>query len=226
MCFSSTISFSTAAALIPLGIYGANLAWQRNPQYITLAFIPLMFGLQQLMEGFVWHYSHAGNEEAMLTYGRGFTFFSHFFWLFWIPLTAWLLETEIRRKKVFFIITIAGFISGLWVYIPLLQDGYLEISIIEHSIYYETHIVTHEVISKNILRLGYAIIVLAPLLLSSTKILGNYGVLTAVSIAVTFLFYQYAFVSVWCFFAAFLSSYIVYQLIRSTGPITIKNTGR
>lgn len=224
MCFSTTVSFSTSAALIPIGIYAFNKVMEIDPRYLPLALIPFMFGVQQFIEGFVWHYYDTGDFKLMQTYGRGFIFFSHFFWMLWIPLTSWLIEPQPQRKNIFFTLMAIGFTLGIITIFPLLsQPGRLDISVIEHSISYETHLVTHEYITKNMLRVGYAIIVLAPLLLSSVKILQNYGLLVSISVLVTYIFFEYAYVSVWCFFAAFLSFYILYHVLHPATLEVIRN---
>jgi len=52
MCFSAEASFIAGGILSIAGI--VTLAKTQNPSYRALASIPLLFGLQQIGEGFVW----------------------------------------------------------------------------------------------------------------------------------------------------------------------------
>ena len=55
----------------------------------------------------------------------------------------------------------------------------------------------------------YALTILAPLLFSSHRPIMIFGGLAALSMVFTSAAYDYAYVSVWCFFAAVLSLYLV-----------------
>jgi hypothetical protein len=65
----------------------------------------------------------------------------------------------------------------------------------------------------------YALIVLVPLLFSTLRELRLFGVLVALSIVVASLAYGYAFVSVWCFFAALLSFDLAYIVHKHRGQV-------
>ena len=52
MCFSATASFVAGSALVVLGV--ATLRATRRKSEIPFAAIPLLFGIQQLVEGLLW----------------------------------------------------------------------------------------------------------------------------------------------------------------------------
>ena len=52
MCFSATASFSAGTVLTVLGV--ATMRATRRKAEIPLASIPLLFGLQQIVEGMLW----------------------------------------------------------------------------------------------------------------------------------------------------------------------------
>ena len=52
MCFSATASFSAGAVLTGLGAISLHKA--STPKEYPFASIPLLFGIQQIAEGFVW----------------------------------------------------------------------------------------------------------------------------------------------------------------------------
>ena len=64
MCFSAEASFTAAAVLLPAGAVAMRRAYQRDRKYLPLATLPVLFGLQQLFEGFVWTAGHRGNQSA------------------------------------------------------------------------------------------------------------------------------------------------------------------
>ena len=79
------------------------------------------------------------------------------------------------------------------------------------------------IVSRTVVRVFYAIIVAVPLLFSTVATLRNYGILIFVSVAVSAVFFADAFVSIWCFFAAILSAYVVYIIHRET-PLQLKGS--
>ena len=52
MCFSATASFSAGVVLIGLGTLTLRAA--SHPRELLLAAIPLLFGMQQVIEGAIW----------------------------------------------------------------------------------------------------------------------------------------------------------------------------
>ena len=56
----------------------------------------------------------------------------------------------------------------------------------------------------------YALVILLPLIYSSHVQVRHFGMLVALSLLISLNIYSYAFVSVWCFFAALLSLYLIY----------------
>lgn len=50
---------------LPPGAVAIHQAFQRDRNYIPLATLPVLFGLQQLLEGFVWATGHAGKQSAV-----------------------------------------------------------------------------------------------------------------------------------------------------------------
>lgn len=68
--------------------------------------------------------------------------------------------------------------------------------------------------NRAVVRAIYALIVAVPLIGSSDRIVRDFGVLILASVIVSALAFGYAFVSIWCFFAALLSAYLVVRLPR------------
>lgn len=71
MCFSATASFAAGIGLTGIGLATLSLAptWRERP----FAAIPLLFGLQQLIEGGApWLALAAGDEAGRACYTAGF----------------------------------------------------------------------------------------------------------------------------------------------------------
>ena len=214
MCFSAEVSIATAAVLIPAGLVCLKESIRINKAYWAFSLLPFLFGMQQLMEWIVWSVLD-GESKLLLWFAVfSFLFFSHFLWLLWIPFTSFLTETNEFKRKLFFVFTIVGVLFGGSMYIPiLLQPDWVSVSIQQHSIYYDVRIVYDAILPRYAATIIYAFIILVPLLLSSDRYHKVLGVLVAVSGLLTWVFFGLVFISVWCFFAAIISSYIFYQVV-------------
>jgi hypothetical protein len=85
---------------------------------------------------------------------------------------------------------------------------------VRNSIQYDTRLIYDDFGSVTVLRLAYAALICLPLLACTAYGVRTFGVLITVSVIVTFLFSAYAFTSVWCYFAALLSGYVVFLMFR------------
>lgn len=212
MCFSATASFASAAALVSVGAYCVTIARKLPKYYLAIAVIPLLFGVQQFIEGMVWQQLEL--IDPLRTAALGYLFFSHFFWLLWIPLICYLFETDTARKDLFFVLLLLGSLFGLSMLVPLLLNpDWLVVVQIRHSISYETVLIYDNYIPRGMVRAVYALVVMPPLLLSSDVSLRKLGYMVAISVLVAVVFYSYAFISVWCFFAALLSVYFAFIVL-------------
>ena len=220
MCFSAEVSFATAAVLIPVGLACLKQSININKSYVAFALLPFLFGVQQFLEGVVWLTLDGRHEYLLWPSVFVFLFFSHFLWLFWIPFSSFLTEPNVLRKKLFFVMTIVGLLFGGSMYIPLLlQPDWVAASIQQHSIYYDVRLVYDEILPRQISTIIYALIILIPLLLSSDRYHKVLGILVAISGLLTWAFFGLVFISIWCFFAAILSSYIFYQVVLTRNKL-------
>ena len=222
MCFSATVSYSAAAVLVTTGAYAVRQARRLPPAYLLWALVPVFFGLQQAFEGRVWQELDAGHAGAAVPYALGFHFFSHFLWLWWMPLSSYLVEpglagtaAKVRRKVMAGCATFGAF-AGTMVYSALLfHPEWMSVSVKLHSIVYNISVPFpspfHLPVTPAAL---YALTILVPLFISRHILIRIFGVLVAFSMVFASDIYGYAYVSVWCFFAAMLSLYIVYMTRR------------
>lgn len=215
MCFSASVSYSAAAVLVGTGVYAFQQSRQLSSPYWKLwALVPVFFGLQQALEGRVWQLLDAGQPEASSHFAIGFHFFSHFLWLWWLPLSSYFIEPGKIRKRLFGGCAVFGAFAGTFVLSSILfHPEWMSVGIREYSIVYEYYIPYRSNIHSPIsAALIYALIILVPLLFSSHGHIRVFGCLAAASSILTSEFFDHAYVSVWCFFAALLSLYLVYMI--------------
>jgi len=215
MCFSATASFSAATVLIPVGVYCVKKATSLNKPYWLIALLPLGFGVQQVFEGFVWLALESGGGGEPRFPALGFLFFSHLFWLFWVPLACYAVESISLKKKIILFFVILGTLHGLLMYIPLwIHPDWLLVELVQGSIDYKATLVHDDYMPRIVVRALYAVIILLALLISSDRYVRIFGAIIALSVAVASYFFGYAFISIWCYFAAVLSLYILIMILR------------
>jgi hypothetical protein len=217
MCFNATASFAAAAVLIPAGLHTLAMARRQGPRWQLLAAFPLLFGVQQAIEGVLWlalgdplgHVLGVPPPLAVPLTALGFLGFAFLLWPALVPLAAWSVEPRPRRRTLFAVLAVLGAAGGLYLYLPLaMHPGWLEVSILGGSIHYDPRIAFPPLLSQPLGRGLYALVVLVPLLASSEPLVRRFGGLILVSVLFSAAIYGYAFVSVWCFFAALLSAWL------------------
>ena len=215
MCFSATASFAMGGALVPLGVLALIKARQLGPHWVPFAIYPLAFGIQQGFEGLAWIAINSGDDALLFCGSRGFLFFSHFFWPAFAPVSVWLSEPDPRRKRLLGWLSVIGVAYGALIYLPaLVWPGWTIVEVVQHSLVYKTPALYEYPVFRVLTRVIYAAIVLGGLFLSTRPEIKLFACLIAASLAFTFVFYAYAFISVWCFFAAILSLYLLGVILR------------
>ncbi len=206
MCFSAQASFGASIVLGIMGVYALKKA---IPSQRFLATVPLFFAIQQACEGIVW-VTYSNPAHALLTTlaTYSFCFFAFFFWPIWIPITTIKMETDPRRQTILQGILIIGSLVSSVLIFSVFQNG-IQTTVSCHHIRYDLFLPTF---LSNVGIVFYCIATILPLFVSSKRWLSLFGVLTIGSVALSAFFYETFFVSVWCFFAALLSSVIIWIL--------------
>lgn len=223
MCFSAEASFAVGGLLIPMGGFCLWSAVRKNPRFLGLAAVPLAFAIQQIGEGFVWLALHDQREHAAHDAALVFLFFAVAFWPFAFPAIATLVEQQRARRWLLGFVSLLALAWFWMLYYPLLvgEESLLQINIAHHSIRYEyPNLPIYRHIGQPLLRLLYLLTLASPFLISSERWGVIPGLFLLASVVIAIVFFDYAFVSVWCFFAAVMASYcciICYRL--PTRPI-------
>ncbi len=207
MCFSASASFIAGIGLTGVGVM--SLKKTSNKNQTMFASIPLIFGIQQLTEGMVWlSFSNVDIMVYREMFTYGFLFFAETLWPFWVPVSVLLIEKNPFRKKILTYITIAG--SALSAYLLYCLCLFkVEAQVCSHHIFYDLDFPKGVSIYGAIIY--YLTTVLAPIISSNRKVQWfGFGVLIAYILAR--VFFEYSRISVWCFFAAIVSVWILYLL--------------
>jgi len=206
MCFSAPVSFAAAALLMPAGVYTLRLAWQSDRRLLWLAAFPMFFGVQQFIEGVLWLNLGGFYAEYTQASALGFLFFVYLFWPVFVPLAARALDERPLPRRILLALALGTGLLGALLYSSLLRgQAGLHISIVQHSIFYQHRPLFDLYLGDWVVRTIYALVVTLPLLASNAFALRIFGALTALSLALSALYFDHAFTSVWCFFAAILS---------------------
>jgi hypothetical protein len=206
MCFSSTASFTVGTALI---VFGAVTVRQvRRRSEFPFALIPALFGVQQLIEGALWMTFSNHHAELNHWLTHIYSFFSHVLWPFYVPLAVLLLEPVRWRRKVLLGISVAGAAASLYLLYFLVMEPTVSRVVGYHIDYISRHFYIGEVLVL------YVSATCASSLVSSYPAVRWFGVATSLSLVLAAVIYSAWFISVWCFFAATISVFVLLHFYR------------
>ncbi|MBU3676080.1 MAG: hypothetical protein FGM54_02725 [Chitinophagaceae bacterium] len=210
MCFSATASFSSSIFIA--GVAAVALRRSTLPNEKPLALIPVLFAVQQAIEGFIW----LGWKDAFWLpwqsqFSAWFLFFAWMVWPVLVPLAAWKIEPRTGRKKTMFYFLLIGMVLAFIAFFQIVLASPYPIAV-NHRISYQLNALQENGWVRIVLQSLYVLVTLLPLLLSSIRGLLVLGITNAMALLISFLFFQEALPSVWCFFAALLSGLIAYMI--------------
>jgi hypothetical protein len=196
MCFSATASFGSGTLLLAIGTVTLRMA--RRPAERPYAAIPLLFAVQQLVEGVVW-LSFSGPTWLNFAATQIYSLFSHVLWPVYIPLAAWLLEPGGSRRRALSVFVAVGLAVGAYLLYSLVVNPIQARPVGGHVDYQSPHFYIAASMTL------YVLATTVSLLLSSDVWVKVFGALALGASFLSYLFYARWFISVWCFFAALLS---------------------
>jgi len=217
MCFSASASFIVGGSLAVIGAVTMKQASDASIRRNTLPFasIPLLFGVQQLVEGGLWFAIEHDLELLKTITTYLFTIFSHLVWPLFVPFAVAMLERRqgvaMWRWNAMWALRITGIVvafllMGLVVTQPLS-------AVVNRNIIYIT-----PVFYDWPMIVFYIAATCFSCLLSTYRMVRLFGMLVLVFFFVSYWFYTAAFFSVWCFFAAILSI-VIYNHFRQVDAL-------
>ena len=213
MCFSASASFGASVILSAVGI--ASIKKVQSPSQIVFASIPLIFAVQQIMEGFLWlalsNLDYAPLQK-FTTYI--FLFLAQVVWPFWVPYAVLKLEIKKRRKTVdYFLVGIGALVSSYLAF--CLFSFHIDAKIFgNHILYYQDYPAS----ISHYLGFLYIIATIVPPLFSRIRHMWVFGLAVLISYIISKVFYTDYVVSVWCFFASIISISVLVILYEYNKP--------
>jgi hypothetical protein len=207
MCFSAGASFGVSAAVAVAGVISTRRV--RYSEQIMFAAIPLIFALQQLIEGFVW-LSFTGEQfhKWQSLFVTMFLFLAQVIWPVWVPLSILKIEENSRRRIALRILVYCSFIlAPFQAYRLFFLPWTVEMT--NHHIHYglDFSIANFGLL----LNIVYFMTTIVPPFLSSRKPVLVLAILNFGSFVSTVFFFERNVISIWCFFAALIS----WQVVRA-----------
>ena len=208
MCFSATASFSAGILLLGAGVLAVQFA--RGPRELPLAAIPLLFAVQQLIEGVVWltFRFEAPLLNAAMTHA--YSFFSHVLWPVYIPVAVLLIEPAGWRRTTLWGISAAGAALAAYFMVMLVAFPVVSNATGQHIEYVSPHFFSAVVMGVYLLSTA-----MSPMV-STHRWVKVFGMLALASFAAAYYFYARWCISVWCLFAAVLSLVLCAHLTSAT----------
>lgn len=200
MCFSAGASFTAGILLSGIGI--ASLKKAKEPSQVAFAAIPVIFGVQQITEGFLWlSFVNPGLEPLQATCTYLFLFFAQIVWPFWVPFSIFILQSKEKRKLAGRVLVLIGTMVSLYL-------AYCLVNFPVQASADNYHIAYRQDYPASLSRYGgifYIIATIVPPFFSPYKYMWSLGAAILVSYIMTAVFYEDYIVSVWCFFASIIS---------------------
>ncbi len=203
MCFSVEVSFGASAVLVTTGVL--TIRESKKREQLVFAMIPILFGVQQFFEGWVWvSLQNEGYDIIRSVSMFGFLIFAQLIWPVLVPLSVYLLETNKPRKQLITFSLVLGVSLALLL-------GYRFIAYDVSAFIQEKHIfyqVGHFKSTNWWSGIFYLLPALFPFIFSSIKKINVVGYLMLLLFVVSKVFYLRYMISTWCFFAGLISVYI------------------
>ncbi|MFZ5673240.1 MAG: DUF6629 family protein [Pseudomonadota bacterium] len=209
MCLSAEVSFGAAAFLVPAGIAAAVSSAQGERRYLMIATLPALFGVQQLVEGMIWTAGHAGDAARVDQYALIYMFFTWIVWPIWVPVSAYFIEKGGRRHTILPFIVAGAMLGGLQFIPYFVHADWLTTMFLPWAVRYQDINLVDGLVSRWVTYAIYVSIVIVPFLLVRERAIKVFGLLVAAVVVVTYFFFSYAYISVFCFGGAVISVYLL-----------------
>ena len=207
MCFSPEADFTVGAIVAGVGI--ETLRRIRAPRELIIGALPLLFGIHQLIEGFVWLGLRGQVSSGLGAAAKeAYIVFAHAVLPAIVPLGFMLLEPDRRRTRWLWPLASIGLILAIYLLwqVTAYPVGAQEAG---HCINYTTH--TPNDVLVTVL---YVVVTCGPALVSSRAYLRRFGLLSLAGVIATALVRADELTSLWCLYAAMVSVLILEHFRR------------
>ncbi len=198
MCFGPVASFTASGILASIGTL--VLKNVRARKELLFAAFPILFALQQALEGVLWLLIEHGESGAI----RGGVTFAYLvcaysLWPVLCPVSVYAIEYDPKRKKILRLLVILGVATSFYLLLSIIINP-IQTFPMNRQLHYETYVA-----GAYLFTAAYMAVTILPYFISSQRAILIFGAPNFIFCVVTYIFYRMAFISVWCFFAAILS---------------------
>ncbi len=208
MCFSPEVDIGTGVVVGAVGV--ETLRHVHRPQELPLASLPLLFGVHQLTEAFVW-WDLRGEAPPTLGSAALWLYMAFAFVVLPMlaPLAVLLVEPDARRRRRIHGFALLGVFVAL-VYAGALVDGPVGATITGSALHYRTGLDYGGLVAAL-----YMVATVGALLTSSHRWIAVFGRVNLVVLPVLILVSTAALTSLWCVWAA-VTSVVIARHQRAT----------
>ena len=199
-------SFVAGVSLIAIGAITVKKV-DRKAEF-PFAAIPLLFGVQQIIEGIIWLTFRFDTPMLNTLMTNAYSLFSHVLWPIYVPFAVLVLEPIPWRKKALHAFLAIGTAAGLYLLINMVRFPITSQLAGAHIEYVSPHFYAFVVMGS------YLVGTCLSALVSSHKVVNLFGAVALLLFVAVYHIYTLWFISVWCFFAAVLSA-VVYLHFRN-----------
>jgi hypothetical protein len=208
VCFAPEADAVVGGIVVAVGVEA--LRQVSAPHQIALAALPLLFGVHQLTEAFVWwglqgHVSHAIERFAIWAY----LFFALAALPALVPLAVGLIERSATRRRVIAGFGVLGVVVGV-VLATAMFGSPVRAAISGRQVEYQVDAVNHGGWLTGL----YVVATCGALIACSYRDIAALGLANLVAVPVLMGLTVSGFVSLWCFWAAIVSVAIAFHLRR------------
>jgi hypothetical protein len=197
MCFSPEADLAAGVLVTVVGIDAIKRA--RSPDELPLAALPLLFGVHQLIEAFVW-WGLEGKVPASLGDTAMWIYLAIAFLLpLWVPLAVRGVEPSPGRRPVITVMVGIGLLVSL-ILLGTIVWGPVDAAIVGHHIAYDV-----DIPGGGAIGVLYVVATCGALLLSSDRWIRYFGMLNVAAVVVLVWITVGGLTSLWCVWAAVTS---------------------
>lgn len=205
--FFIVANFTLAGILLAVGVL--TLRKVSHPAELVFASLPLLFGLHQFTQGFVWlGLYHMVSPRTLHVAAMLFVFYAQAILPFWVPLAIWLLERPGRHRRLIgALVVVGGLLMGYVTWGLLLQPT--QVFIRHNSLVYLNPHTQHLWVA-----LIYILTTCGSLIYSRSVAIQLFGWLNLVGLLLVYWIAQYSFTALWCLYAALVSAILYLHFIE------------
>jgi uncharacterized protein DUF6629 len=197
MCFSADADLAAGVIVTVVGIDAIRRA--RTPKELPLAALPLLFGIHQLVEAFVW-WGLAGKVSSRVGDAATWLYLAVAFALpFWVPFAVRGVEESRRRRTVITGLVGVGLVASLVLFGSMVL-GPIDASVEGHHIAYSLYIPGGVIIS-----IFYVVATCGALLMASDRWIRDFGLSNLFAVGLLAWLTVGGLTSLWCVWAAITS---------------------